>query len=302
MRIFVFGSLNMDKVYKVKEFVRAGETINSLSYQEFPGGKGLNQTIAAVRAGGDVLHIGAIGRDGKLLEDVLLQEGVPLTHLHRLPCATGHAVIQVNAQGQNAIIVDPGANAVIQEEWVDEALLSAQPGDLILLQNEINNIPYIIRRARESGLSVAFNPSPITDAINSYPLSLVTHFILNEVEGKELTGETEDAAILEGLAQRFPNAEIMLTLGSRGAMYSGKCGRAEFGTYSVEAVDTTAVGDTFCGYYFSCISRAMDAHKAMLYATGASAISVTREGASTSIPRFEEVNAFIAAQGDIRKY
>jgi ribokinase len=302
MRIFVFGSLNVDKVYKVKAFVREGETINSLSYQEFPGGKGLNQTIAAARAGVDVLHIGAIGSDGKLLSDTLLHEGVPLTHLHRLPCATGHAVIQVNSQGQNAIIVDQGANAVIQEEWVDEALLSAQPGDLVLLQNEINNVPYIIRRAREAGLSVAFNPSPITDTINDYPLSLVTHFILNEIEGEALTGETEDAAILDGLARRFPNAEIMLTLGSRGAMYSGASGRAAFGAYPVEAVDTTAAGDTFCGYYFACIARGMDAHKAMLYATGASAISVTREGASTSIPRFEEVNAFIAAQGDIRKH
>ena len=301
MRIFNFGSLNVDRVYTVREFVRAGETIRSQSYREFPGGKGLNQSIAAARAGADVVHVGAVGTGGGLLTDALKQESVSLQYLNTLPCETGHAVIQVNAGGQNAILVHPGANASMEESWVDEALRDARPGDMALLQNEISNVPYIIRRARESGLRVAFNPSPITDTLREYPLSLVTLFLLNEIEGAALTGETEDECILTGLTRRFPEADIALTLGERGSLFSGKLGRASFGAYEVDAVDTTAAGDTFTGYYIACAARGMAHTDAMLYATAASAICVTRAGASTSIPRFEEIPAFIGAHGDVRR-
>ena len=127
MRIFNFGSLNVDRVYGVREFVRAGETIQSQSYREFPGGKGLNQSIAAARAGAKVVHVGAVGTDGGLLTDALKQEDVSL-HLHRLPCATGHAVIQVNPGGQNAILVHPGANASMEETWVTKRCATRAAG------------------------------------------------------------------------------------------------------------------------------------------------------------------------------
>lgn len=301
MRIFNFGSLNVDRVYGVREFVRAGETVQSQSYREFPGGKGLNQSVAAARAGADVVHVGAVGIDGGLLTDALEQEGVSLAYLNTLPCETGHAVIQVTVTGQNAILVHPGANASMEKAWVDAALREALPGDIALLQNEISNVPYIMRRAREAGLGVAFNPSPITDALMEYPLSLVTLFLLNEVEGAALTGETEVGRILEGLTLRFPDADIVLTLGERGSLYSGKSGRASFGAYAVDAVDTTAAGDTFTGYYLACIARGMEPTQAMLYATAASAISVTQAGASTSIPRFSEIPAFIRTHGNIQQ-
>ena len=148
MKIFNFGSLNVDRVYRVQDFVRAGETILAENLSYFPGGKGLNQTIALARAGAEVYHVGCIGRDGGILKDCLVENGVPLTYLRELDADGGHTALQVSDSGQNAIIVYSGTNHMLTEEFVDEVMHDVEPEDFVLMQNEINLVPYIMEKAK----------------------------------------------------------------------------------------------------------------------------------------------------------
>lgn len=299
MKILNFGSLNIDRVYQVDNFVKAGETISSLSMKFFPGGKGLNQTVAIARAGGEVYHAGCIGHDGELLENCLKEDKVSLNYIQKVDESSGHAIIQVSPEGQNAIIVYPGANAKVGKKYIDSVLNDFEKGDIILLQNEISNVGYIMERAHELGLRIAFNPSPITGGINSYPLGFVDIFILNEIEGAALTGKTEIKDILDILERKYPNAQIVLTLGEKGSCYKYRETYAEFGIYKNNVVDTTAAGDTFCGYFLTCISKDVAPVLAIQYASAASSIAVSKEGASTSVPYMEQVEEFMKLRGNI---
>lgn len=298
MKILSFGSLNIDKVYKVTDFVHAGETISSLEFNLFPGGKGLNQSIAAARAGAQVYHAGAIGGDGELLKATLTGAGVHTKHLKTCEAPSGHAIIQVNSKGQNCIIICAGANGQITNEDVDSSMADFERGDILLLQNEINNLPYIMKKGNELGLQIVFNPSPITPELTSYPLEYVDIFIVNEIEGALLSGEKDNDKILEGLASRYPKARILLTLGSDGCMYKDSEQETGFGIFNTKVVDTTAAGDTFCGYFLACICEGKNAADAIRLATAASSIAVSRKGASTSIPDMREVIEFLSMQAN----
>lgn len=295
MKVLNFGSLNIDKVYKVVEFVQPGETILSLDYQEFCGGKGLNQSIALSRAGALVYHAGAIGEDGMRLKDALEEAGVKTAFLQILSEPSGHAVIEVDGSGQNRIIVTQGTNGRITENYVDRVLDHFEKGDMVLLQNEISNIPYIMEKAKEKGMLIAFNPSPVNEALYEYPLNLADVFILNEKEGMALAGTTECCRekILDCLEKKYPDAVFVLTLGAEGACYRGKGERCCQAAFPVETVDTTAAGDTFCGYFLMEYINGKRPSEALLTATKASAIAVGRRGASPSIPIFEEVESFL---------
>lgn len=293
MKIYNFGSLNVDRVYGVEDFVRAGETILAKSLSFFPGGKGLNQTIALARAGANVYHVGCIGRDGGILKDTLVENQVPLTYIKELDADGGHTALQVSESGQNAIIVYSGTNHMLTENFVDEVMQTVEPGDYVLMQNEINLVPYIIRKAKEAGAQVALNPSPITKELMSYPLEMVDLFIVNEIEGEAVTGEKEPQKILTAFREKYPHAKIVLTLGSEGSCYQDETTFAMQEIYKNTVVDTTGAGDTYCGYLLTCLMEDVPVKEALHMATAASSIAVSRQGAAPSIPKREEVEAFL---------
>lgn len=293
MRVLCFGSLNVDYVYQVDHFVTEGETIRSSRMDSFCGGKGLNQSIGLSRGGAEVWHAGVAGIGSQILLDALREDGVHLDYLKisdKVP--NGQAVIQVDRTGRNCIIVYPGSNDLVTREYVDEVLANFSAGDFIVLQNEISNVDYIIRCAHEKGMVIFLNPSPITPDLDFHLLRQVDSLILNEVEGRCLTGCTEYADILDGLRRNCPDTRIVLTIGEEGVLYRDEAGTLSHKSYRVPVVDTTAAGDTFSGFFIASISRGLPVEDALRYASMASAICVSREGASPSIPKLEQVLEF----------
>lgn len=296
MKILNIGSLNIDKVYTMDHFVTAGETLASRNMETFPGGKGLNQAVALARAGAEVYAAGAIGPDGQFLVDILRQSGANVDCVRLLPEAdSGHAIIQVIPSGQNCIITAPGANGMLSEAYIDETLSHFGPGDLMLVQNETNNIPYMMKKAKERGLQIAINASPINEALFTYPLELVDYFIINEIEGQAIAGtqETDYEKILEALLKKFPQTAVVLTLGGEGVLYGKGADRARHGIFKVTAVDTTAAGDTFCGYFLASLAKGLEPREALRFSSAASAITVSGKGAAVSIPTWEQVERFL---------
>lgn len=291
MKILSLGSLNLDYTYAVEHFVSAGETISSISRSTHRGGKGLNQSVALAKAGAEVYHAGRIGTDGTMLTDWLKQCGADISLTETDPdIPTGHAIIQVEPNGQNCIIICAGTNGSITPEFVDNALRDFSAGDIILMQNETSSRDYAIRAAKAKGLRVALNPSPITaELVASDALSCVDWFILNEIEGKALTGETEPDDICKALKAKYPDCTVMLTLGSDGCVFYDGSKRCSHGIYKVKAVDTTAAGDTFTGYFLAVTAKGGSPEEAIAVASKASAIAVSRPGASDSIPSLDEV-------------
>jgi|GEM_PF-5646863 len=210
MKVLNFGSLNIDLVYRVRDFVRPGETIPALSFARFAGGKGLNQSLAAARAGARVVHAGAVGDDGGFLLDILRDSGVDCSAVTVDPeSPSGHAVIQVADSGENSIVLFPGANHRITPELVARALSCAEAGDILLLQNEISAMPEIMREAAARRMRIFINPAPMTPAVAEYPLELVDTLIVNETEAEALAG------------CRLPEkVNVLKTLGARGAVYN----------------------------------------------------------------------------------
>ncbi|MBI9104432.1 MAG: ribokinase [Spirochaetales bacterium] len=289
MKILNIGSLNIDDVYQMDHFVKPGETQTSLSYAKYCGGKGLNQSIALARAGGEVSHAGRIGHDGLFLKEKLDAAGVNTRLVSVTDEPSGRAIIQVNRQGENSIILNSGSNRTFTQEDIDSILSGFGEGDILLLQNEINMMNEIILGAASKGLKIALNPAPMDETINSLPLASVSIFILNEIEGEGLTGVDKPEAILDRMAEMFPDADVFLTLGSKGVKYTGKGGRITVEAQKVTPVDTTAAGDTFTGYILTALSEGMDIKSGIELATKAAAITVTREGAADSIPTRDEL-------------
>ena len=289
MKILNFGSLNLDLVYQIPHFVRAGETLSTTGFSRNVGGKGLNQSVALAKAGAEVYHAGLIGEDGAMLKDFLSENGVDTRFVRTVDCPSGHAVIQVVPEGNNCIFLFGGANQRVSEAFIAEALEPFGEGDFLVLQNEINMIDKIITAAAEKGMQVVLNPSPIADNLKELPLEKISWFILNEIEGGELSGETEAEKILDKLTALYPHAKIVLTLGGDGSVYADSAQRIRQAAFRVQAVDTTAAGDTFTGFFFAAMAEGAAPADALLRASKASSISVTRAGAAASIPKLEEV-------------
>ncbi|SHJ74912.1 ribokinase [Clostridium amylolyticum] len=289
MKIINIGSLNIDYVYEVDSFVKKGETKLSNKLNIYSGGKGLNQSIALKRAGAEVYHGGLIGKDGSFLKELLEKEKVNTDFISIVNSPSGHAIIQVDESGDNCILLHGGANQLFTEEIVDSILENFNKGDYLLLQNEINLMEYIINKASEKGLIIVLNPSPINSKLKSYPLDKVDIFILNEVEGKELTNKEKEEDILNELISKYLKAQFVLTLGEKGVRYGFKDERIEVNAKQVKAMDTTAAGDTFTGYYLASMLSGKSVQEALETATVASSITVTREGAADSIPYMKEI-------------
>lgn len=289
MKILNFGSLNLDLVYQMPHFVRAGETLSSTSFRRSVGGKGLNQSVALAKAGAEVYHAGLVGEDGEMLRGFLEDNGVNTRFVRTVEQPSGHAVIQVEPAGNNCIFLYGGANQCVTEAFIQEAIAPFGTGDFLVLQNEINAIDRIIEAASAKGMKVVLNPSPVADNLKALPLEKISWFILNEIEGAELSGETEPERILDRLTQLYPHAQIVLTLGGAGSVYASGARRVRQQAYRVQAVDTTAAGDTFTGFFFAAVADGLPVEEALRRASKASAISVTRPGAAPSIPMLAEV-------------
>ena len=298
MKVLCFGSLNIDYTYKVPHFVKKGETLASERLQVFGGGKGLNQSVALAKAGTEVYHAGSIGQDGMFLLDMLKDAGVNTDFVKILDTVrTGNAIIQNDKSGDNCIILYGGANQAITREQVDEVMSHFESGDYLVLQNEINELGYIVEKAHEKGMIIVLNPSPMNEKILALPLDVINYFILNEVEaaqilGKEDKGEESWEQIADDLLKKFPQATIVLTMGSEGSVFKNQKETVCQSIYKVQAVDTTAAGDTFSGYFIGGILGGLSAKEAMDQASKASAIAVTRKGAAPSIPVLAEVQNY----------
>lgn len=291
MKILVFGSANIDHVYLMHHFSRPGETLAALSYHRKEGGKGVNQSLALVRAGQQTDFAGAIGQDGMFLKEYLDCAEVDTTHLHILNVPTGHAIIQVDEQGSNSIIIHGGANQMITTQMIDQVLSHYGPEDGLLMQNEISNGDYLIRAAKDKGMIVMLNPSPQSPGLSRWPMELIDLFILNELEGMDLTGCQKPDDILNELLRRYPQCQVVLTLGDQGACYARGEERIYQPIIPTKAIDTTAAGDTFTGYFIQSFFSGCSPAQALKTAAQASSIAVSRLGAGASIPTRDEVLA-----------
>ena len=293
-KILNFGSLNLDQVYRVDAFVKPGETKSSLSLETHCGGKGLNQSVAASRAGAEVWHAGVLGCDGEMLYEKLRENGVNLSLLERSDGVSGHAIIQVDDNGQNCILLFGGTNQALTQAYIERALDSFGSEGLVLVQNETNLVGSIIEQAHKRGLQVAINAAPMDEKVLSYPLELVDWLIVNEIEGASIADCAFEVDILPKLKKRYPKMNVLLTLGKRGAVCARGEEEAKIGIYPVKAVDTTAAGDTFLGYF---LTEALD-HKsladALALATAASSMCVQKMGAADSVPMREAVQHAIS--------
>ena len=298
MKVLCFGSLNIDYTYKLDHFVQKGETISSRELIVCSGGKGLNQSIALSKAGADTYHAGAIGIDGKFLLKQMEEAGVNTDCVTVLnDVRSGNAIIQNDKSGDNCIILYGGANQAITKKQVEEVLEQFEKGDFIVLQNEINELDYIVKCASEKGMKIVLNPSPMNEKIQSLPLEYVNCFMVNEIETSQIL-EKENVQDMSGvemakeLRAKFPNAAIVLTMGEMGSLYMDSNEIIEQPAYKVQAVDTTAAGDTFAGFFIGGIMKGLEVKDAMNEAAKASAIAVTRQGAAPSIPTWEELEKF----------
>lgn len=294
MAVINFGSINIDHVYQVEHFVQPGETIASNAYQQLLGGKGANQSIALAKAGAEVRHVGRINNNDAAIKQTLIKHGIDCKYVQCTETPSGHAIIQVTPTGENAIVLFGGANQELDSKTVMAALDSTKSADWVLTQNETSAIDEALKQAKEKGLKVAFNPAPMTASVKELPKECIDLLIVNEVEASEFA-ETDELSQIEAFFhQHWAHAEVIITLGKAGVVMLKKGQRIEVPAFVVEAVDTTAAGDTFIGYFLAAYADHTDAKQSLTRACAASALAVTVEGAAQSIPEQDTVNRFLA--------
>ncbi len=298
MKILNFGSLNVDYVYSVDYFVRAGETLKANSREVLPGGKGLNQSVALARAGAQVYHAGCIGADGEFLRELLNKKGVNTEYLRTIDGMQGHTIIQVDKKGENCILLYGGTNRSIGDSQIDETLARFGQGDWLVLQNEVNSLPRIVDAAFARGMRIVLNPSPFEEGLKEVDFGKLSWLLVNEVEACQCSGSDEPERAWDVLHARYPRLSVLITLGSAGSIAHavGPDGvdTVRQQAFRADAVDTTAAGDTFTGFFIGGLAEGRPLNECMRRASMASAISVTRMGAAVSIPKVEEVESRLA--------
>ena len=284
MTIYNLGSINADIFYRVPHLPMAGETISAMSIDRGLGGKGANMSVAAARAAGRIVHIGSVGDDGVWAKDRLTEFGVDTRHIH-VGGTTGHAIINVDDAGENAIVLLGGANQEITTDMVGAALSGANVGDVLLMQNETNAQVEAAQMAHKLGLKVAYAAAPFhIDAVKGV-LPYLDYLFVNEVEAAQLT---------EAMGQDVSHLgidNVIVTLGSDGCVWYGSnmTEGQKFAARPVEAVDTTGAGDTFTGYVLAALDRGLSMEQAIELATKAAALMVTRHGTSDVIPDLKDI-------------
>ncbi len=289
MKILVFGSTNIDNVYSVDHISKPGETNSVFSYNKFPGGKGFNQALAACRAGADVCFAGCIGEDGRHLARMLKDSGADISLLKTVNEPTGQAVIQVDKNGENSIIIYKGANALVTEEYVDFVLSNFSSGDMIVLQNEISCLDYIIEKSYQLGLKILLNPSPFNEDMKNIDLCKLYAVVLNETEASAWAESDDAYEFLSLINTSSADTKVILTLGANGCVYVSGNKIQKFSAYKSNVVDTTAAGDTFTGYLVAGLCKGDKVEKVFKTASAAASIAISRKGAASSIPMAQEV-------------
>lgn len=289
MKILNFGSLNIDNVYYLEGFVKPGETISAERMEIFPGGKGLNQSVACSRAGAEVYHAGLFGENGEWLQKYLVNEGIDVTYLNRTSVVQGHAMIQVDESGENCIIVYGGSNYEITEGYIDNVLKNFSEDTILLVQNEISNIDYLINQAYKNKIKIVFNPSPVTADLIEIDYSKIDWLLVNEVEAEILSDSSTSDEALDYFEKTYPKLNVVLTLGSEGLICLHNKKRIKQEAFKTKVVDTTGAGDTFTGYFVSGLSKGYNIPEILINASKASSICVSKKGAAPSIPFFEEL-------------
>lgn len=296
MKILNFGSLNIDYVYRVPRMVCPKETLACDGMEQFLGGKGLNQSVALARAGAPVFHAGLIGEDGGVFLDACREYGIDAGHIRRIPGRSGHTIIQVDPAGENCILLYGGANRALDEAYIEQVLADFSAGDILLLQNEVNCLDVLIRAAHRRGMRILLNPSPCNEALDACDLRLVDCLLVNEVEGEQLSGESDPARIPDAILRRYPGMSVLLTLGSRGAVFARQGQRVyQPAIRAGDTVDTTAAGDTFTGYFAAGLLEGLPVEQNLRRSAAAAGIAVTRKGASPSIPGLAQTEALLAS-------
>ena len=288
MTIYNLGSINADHVYRVPHLPGPGETLAAHSMQTGLGGKGANMSVAAARAGSHVAHIGAVGPEGLWARDRLMEYGVDTRHIVQLDVPTGHAIINVDDAGENAITLLSGANQAIPVDLIEQALSAGTAGDIFVTQNETNAQVRAAKTASKLGFRVCYAAAPFDAGSVQAVLPFLDFLILNEVEATQLE------AALETKIEAMPVTDIIVTLGSKGARWinAGADMDQRFEALKVTPIDTTGAGDTFTGYVLSGLDRGMSMGQAISLATRAAALMVTRMGTADVIPDLKEVEAF----------
>lgn len=290
MAIWNLGSINIDHVYRLDSLPKPGETLASRGYAQGLGGKGANQSVAAARAGATTHHLGAMGTGDDWVRDRLAQAGVDMGHVARLDDqATGHAIILLDADAENAIVIHPGANRAIDEAALTDALSTLSPSDTLLIQNETNGQVAAAQAAQARGARVIYSAAPFDLEAVRAVLPHVSILAMNEGEAQQLFADIPGDLPVQGL---------LITRGAHGAEYRDlTTGQVHSqSSFRVTPVDTTGAGDTFAGYFAAALDGGADIPAALRLASGAAAVKVTRAGAGDAIPTRAEVEAFLADQ------
>ncbi|WP_432255206.1 ribokinase [Limimaricola sp. AA108-03] len=287
MTIWNLGSINADHVYAVPHIPTPGETLAATALDHGLGGKGANMSVAAARAGARVAHLGAVGDDGGWMIERLEGYGVDCTHVQRREGSSGHAIIAVDAQAENAITLWPGANREIDLDAVKQALDGAVAGDLLVMQNETNGQVEAAAQARVLGLTVAYAAAPFEAEAVRAVMPHLDLLVLNEVEARQLS------EALGAPVEKLPVPHVVVTLGAAGCDWieTATGARHHVDAPKVTAVDTTGAGDTFTGYLLAGLSEGLTMPRALELAARAGALKVGRHGAADAIPSREEVEA-----------
>ena len=289
-KIINFGSINIDHVYRVPHLVKPGETLSSLDLVTGLGGKGANQSVAIARAGVSVAHVGRVFKGDRWAVELLASTGVDTDNIALIEGASGHAIIQVDDQGENAIVLHGGANQSFSIADIESALNHNQQARYLLMQNETNLLAEAFELAQEKGIKIVLNPAPMTDNIKDLPLAKLDTLIVNRGEAEALCGAADIDQMTQQMAALAPQTRVVVTLGGDGAMLLANGEVTHMNSPSVDVVDTTGAGDTFVGYFLAGVAEGMNDHDALQRACLAGSIAVTRQGAITAIPDRSEVD------------
>lgn len=292
MKILNFGSLNIDIFFRVENIVKPGETISAKSIEKRPGGKGLNQSVALSKSFENVYHAGSVGDDGIFLIDYLKSENINTKYIKKSDKLTGNAIIQVDDKGENSIVLYKGANFDNDKKFIDEVLNDFSKDDILLLQNEISSMKYLIDKAYEKGMKIVLNPSPITDEIKEFDFNKIDLLLVNEIEAKDIANKDNIDESINYFMATYPNINLIVTLGSKGSIFVNKNEKIKQEGIKVESVDSTGAGDTFTGFFVSYFYQGKNVRDCLKFASLASALSVTKSGASISIPSLCDVKEF----------
>ena len=289
-KIINFGSINIDHVYRVPHLVKPGETLSSLDLVTGLGGKGANQSVAIARAGVSVAHVGRVFKGDRWAVELLASTGVDTDNIALIEGASGHAIIQVDDQGENAIVLHGGANQSFSIADIESALNRNQQARYLLMQNETNLLAETFELAQAKGIKIVLNPAPMTDNIKDLPLAKLDTLIVNQGEAEALCGAADIDEMTRQMAALAPQTRVVVTLGGDGAMLLANGEVTHINSPSVDVVDTTGAGDTFVGYFLAGVAEGMNDHDALQRACLAGSIAVTRQGAITAIPDGSEVS------------